>query len=325
MADSNSHLCIPHALRSLYEPQLNQFGITPHPNGDGWSGTGESQWGHGSAWGAPLGDSCIVFSHEICIEREMVLTESPQSAYACVCLVSEDTQATMPKMIARPRALLDGSLYSFVQPAGQFTGRLKKGGVYASRCICFLPDYFEELDAQWPGTFTGMFERFADPWDEEESRAIMTTLLGTGPQHAPGFGLLLRARVEQMIATLAAAESRKRTARQHLANRKADGLALEAQMAIERMIDEGRAPAVGEIAQRLFVSRSHLCAQFDKETGQSIGHYAKARRIERAKTLLANGESVGIVAARLGWPRCSAFSQAFKQATGVSPSEWRNL
>ena len=170
-----------------------------------------------------------------------------------------------------------------------------------------------------------MFERFADPWDEEESRAIMTTLLGTGPQHAPGFGLLLRARVEQMIATLAAAESRKRTARQHLATRKADGLALEAQMAIERMIDEGRAPAVGEIAQRLFVSRSHLCTQFDKETGQSIGHYAKARRIERAKTLLANGESVGIVAARLGWPRCSAFSQAFKQATGVSPSEWRNL
>lgn len=255
----------------------------------------------------------------------MALTESPQSAYACVCLVSEDTQATMPKMIARPRALLDGSLYSFVQPAGQFTGRLKKGGVYASRCICFLPDYFEELDAQWPGTFTGMFERFADPWDEEESRAIMTTLLGTGPQHAPGFGLLLRARVEQMVATLAAAESRKRTARQHLATRKADGLALEAQMAIERMIDEGRAPAVGEIAQRLFVSRSHLCAQFDKETGQSIGHYAKARRIERAKTLLANGESVGIVAARLGWPRCSAFSQAFKQATVVSPSEWRNL
>ena len=128
MADSNSHLCIPHALRSMYEPQLNQFGITPHPNGDGWSGPGESQWGHGSAWGAPLGDSCIVFSHEICIEREMALTESPQSAYACVCLVSEDTQATMPKMIARPRALLDGSLYSFVQPAGQFTGRLKKGG-----------------------------------------------------------------------------------------------------------------------------------------------------------------------------------------------------
>lgn len=127
MADSNSHLCIPHALRSLYEPQLNQFGITPHPNGDGWSGTGESQWGHGSAWGAPLGDSCIVFSHEICIEREMALTESPQSAYACVCLVSEDTQATMPKMIARPRALLDGSLYSFVQPAGQFTGSSQKG------------------------------------------------------------------------------------------------------------------------------------------------------------------------------------------------------
>lgn len=102
------------------------------------------------------------------------------------------------------------------------------------------------------------------------------------------------------------------------------GLALEAQAAIERMLDEGRAPGLDELASMLFVSRSHLCSAFSRETGQSIGRYAKARRIERAKTLIASGNSVAYVAARLGWPRPSAFSQAFKQATGTSPTEWRD-
>ena len=45
------------------------------------------------------------------------------------------------------------------------------------------------------------------------------------------------------------------------------GLALEAQAAIERMLDEGRAPGLDELASMLFVSRSHLCSAFSRETG----------------------------------------------------------
>ena len=160
MTNASAYNAIPRAVRSLYEPQLEQFGIVIRRNGEGWSGTGRSAWGRGSAWGMPVGDFCIVFSHDVYMERDMALVESPESAYACVCMVSEDSKATMPRMIDRPRALLDGSLYSFVQPAGSFSGTLHRGGLYSSRCICFLPQYFEELDRRWPGAFSGMFERF---------------------------------------------------------------------------------------------------------------------------------------------------------------------
>ena len=258
------------------------------------------------------------------MERDMALVESPESAYACVCMVSEDSKATMPRMIDRPRALLDGSLYSFVQPAGSFSGTLHRSGLYSSRCICFLPQYFEELDRRWPGAFSGMFERFGGTWDEEQSRIIMSALLGTGPQYRPGSALLIQARIEQMVATLAASCAGDDAARCGASTRERSGLALEAQAAIERMLDEGRAPNLDELASMLFVSRSHLCSTFSRETGQSVGRYAKARRIERAKTLLASGNSIAYVAARLGWPRPSAFSQAFKQATGTSPTEWRD-
>ena len=324
MASTTQCPHIPRALRSLFEPQLEQFGIEIHPDGEGWSGSGRSSWGRGSAWGTVVDKHCIVFSHEVFIEREMRLTEAPEVPYACVCLVSEDSKATMPRMISQPRALLDGSLYSFVQPAGAFSGTLRKGGMYSSRCICFLSEYFDALERRWPGSFAGMFDRFGHAWDEAESRTIMSTLLGVGPQYRPGSALLIQARVEQMVATLAASRDQKERERRRAATREQNGLALEVQAAIERMLDEGRAPTIDELADGLFVSRSHLCSAFSQETGQSVGHYAKTRRIERAKTLLASGESVAQVAARLGWPRCSAFSQAFKQATGTSPTEWRD-
>ncbi|WP_363177304.1 helix-turn-helix domain-containing protein [uncultured Senegalimassilia sp.] len=74
----------------------------------------------------------------------------------------------------------------------------------------------------------------------------------------------------------------------------------------------------------LFVSRPHLCSAFSRETEQGIGHYARARRVERAKTMLVGCCSVAQVVTRLGWTHCSTFSQAFKQSPGVSPIEWRN-
>ena len=204
MTDASAYNAIPRAIRSLYEPQLEQFGIIVRRNGEGWSGTGRSTWGRGSIWGMPVGDFCIAFSHEVYMEHDMTLVESPESAYACVCMVSEDSKATMPRMIDRPRALLDGSLYSFVQSAGSFSGTLHRGGLYSSRCICFLPQYFEELDRRWPGAFSGMFERFGGTWDEAQSRIIMSALLETGPQYRPGSALLIQARIEQMVAALAA-------------------------------------------------------------------------------------------------------------------------
>ena len=324
MSNTTQSIHIPRALRSLFEPQLEQFGIEIHPNGEGWAGSGRSLWGCGSVWGTVVNEYCIVFSHEVFIEREMLLTEAPETAYACVCLVSEDSKATMPRMITAPQALVGGSLYSFVQPAGVFSGTLRQGGVYSSHCICFLPEYFQELDHRWPGTFTNMFERFGSEWSDTESRFIMSTLLGVGPQYHPASALLVQARVEQMVATLAASSNREKYTQRCIATHGQNGLVLEAQATIERMLDEGQAPTLDELANRLFVSRSHLCSAFSQETGKSIGYYVRMRRIERAKTMLASGDPIAQVAVRLGWSRCSTFSQAFKLATGVTPREWRS-
>lgn len=89
--------------------------------------------------------------------------------------------------------------------------------------------------------------------------------------------------------------------------RRAISSVLEAQALIERMVAEGRAPILDELANMLFVSRSHLCSAFSRETGQGIGHYARARRMERSKTMFVGCCSVAQVATRLGWSAVQRF------------------
>ena len=81
---------------------------------------------------------------------------------------------------------------------------------------------------------------------------------------------------------------------------------------------------VNELAGDLYTSRSKLCAVFKAETGESLGAYIRGRRTERAKDLLGNSSlSVAQIAELLGFARQAAFTHAFKQTTGFSPSAWR--
>lgn len=98
---------------------------------------------------------------------------------------------------------------------------------------------------------------------------------------------------------------------------------LEAQALIERMVAEGRAPTLDELANMLFVSRSHLCSAFsheqDRASAITPGRVAWSAQNHARRVLL---RCAGCNTPRL--ERCSTFSQAFKQSTGVSPIEWRN-
>ena len=82
-------------------------------------------------------------------------------------------------------------------------------------------------------------------------------------------------------------------------------------------------PSVDALARRLYVSRSRLCDAFRRETGQTVGAYARQLRMERACRLLEDGDrSVSEIAVLLGYPSLSAFCHAFSDFTGLSPRAW---
>ena len=101
-------------------------------------------------------------------------------------------------------------------------------------------------------------------------------------------------------------------------------LVSHARRLLSAAVEEGGAPpSVDALAHRLYVSRSRLCDAFRRETGQSVGAYARQLRMEHACLLEDGGRTVSEIAVLLGYPSPSAFCHAFSDFTGMSPRAWR--
>ena len=95
---------------------------------------------------------------------------------------------------------------------------------------------------------------------------------------------------------------------------------------VEDLLDQsGPAPTLGQLSSECGLSPRHFCRLFRAATGRSLGEYAMARRVERAKALLADGRTpIKQIAWSCGFTTPAAFSAAFRRATGFQPSRFRN-
>jgi AraC family transcriptional regulator len=85
-------------------------------------------------------------------------------------------------------------------------------------------------------------------------------------------------------------------------------------------------PTIAEIASECRISRSHLSRAFTKSTGITLVEYAGSLRVARAKELLEQSTfSMSEISALLGFAHSSAFSNAFRRATGVTPLQYSRL
>lgn len=91
----------------------------------------------------------------------------------------------------------------------------------------------------------------------------------------------------------------------------------------ERLSDDPMTPSLMELAQLCNMSVRQLTRGFKVSRGCSIGDYVEQRRMETAKRLLVDGESVKTVAFTMGFSSPSSFTYAFRRAVGTSPSNFR--
>lgn len=84
--------------------------------------------------------------------------------------------------------------------------------------------------------------------------------------------------------------------------------------------------SVKALAEHLNVSGSYLREQFREGAGVSLGHFVRSVRLMQATKLLREGsDSVREVAEECGFGSFTAFSRAFGQVYGTSPSVYRRL
>lgn len=95
--------------------------------------------------------------------------------------------------------------------------------------------------------------------------------------------------------------------------------------AVQLMHDEpARSWHLDELARACAMSRSTFAARFTETAGIApLGYLARWRMHLACKALRDEGLPVASVAALAGYTSQGAFSNAFKRATGLSPSMWR--
>ena len=79
---------------------------------------------------------------------------------------------------------------------------------------------------------------------------------------------------------------------------------------------------VQQIADELHISLAQLKRIFKKYTLKGVHEYFLTLKIEEAKSMLSNGESVYDTAIAIGFYNQNYFSAAFKREVGVTPSGW---
>jgi AraC family transcriptional regulator len=92
----------------------------------------------------------------------------------------------------------------------------------------------------------------------------------------------------------------------------------------ERLREVREAPTLAELAELCRLSVRQLTHSFRASRGCSIGEYVAHSQIDHAKQLLvADRTTIKSIAYSLGFSSPSAFSFAFRRATGLTPSEFR--
>ena len=79
---------------------------------------------------------------------------------------------------------------------------------------------------------------------------------------------------------------------------------------------------LAEWSRTVGASERTLARAFLAGTGVSFGRWRTLLRVQTALTALANGEPVGNVARQVGYHSDSAFVQAFRRETGVTPAAY---
>jgi AraC-like DNA-binding protein len=96
---------------------------------------------------------------------------------------------------------------------------------------------------------------------------------------------------------------------------------------LRRLLDSNyqRQFTLPELAERASLNRNYLCRAFRRYTGKTLFDYLANRRLQAAMLALRDSDDkVSAVAFESGFRDLSFFNRKFREAVGVTPSQYRS-
>lgn len=96
---------------------------------------------------------------------------------------------------------------------------------------------------------------------------------------------------------------------------------------IDRYIEQhlSRRISIAQLAGRVYLGESQFHQLFKDQVGVTPHQYVLNKRVDRAKTLIEQGQfSLGQVAELTGFSNQSSFTHTFSRLQGISPSQYKN-
>lgn len=312
---------IPKNLHQYFVPQIEQPAMRPEMHKLGMRASMAPAKGTGGIWVAALGDDCLFTVLDLSL-HENELFDSYFDDYFCLGEMSTANLCGTP--FVNDQGIQDTNLVTFYQQGGAFSYSLKKDAPYTSRSLCITPSFFSKIKRYRPSDAEILIDRLSSPTINELPRSLGMLFQSLDPEDAdlPGAEWRLHALVSSAIGCLLDTASAQDDAVKHAGSISSKKLTSDARALMEKHL--GSALTLEKMAADLCVSRSSLAAIFKEEMGVSVGEYLRTIRMERAAQLLHGSRmSIAEIAAAVGYPRQSSFSEAFRREFGISPSKWR--
>jgi AraC-like DNA-binding protein len=82
--------------------------------------------------------------------------------------------------------------------------------------------------------------------------------------------------------------------------------------------------SLDELSGEFYISKNHLNVIFRRETGTTINHYIRMKRLTQARQEIRNGCTAEEAAYKVGFNDYSNFYRAYKTFFGIMPSDKAN-
>lgn len=166
-------------------------------------------------------------------------------------------------------------------------------------------------------------DRVVEDGPAKEYRRLLESILSEVLNQGPGFELLVRGYILELIAGLRRALHVGRGGAWPMTS--AERAARIVESTKEYIDGHITSPiALDDLSENVYLSPYYLSRLFKKETGYSPIKFVIEKKMELAKELLAGTDlKVFDVAARLGYQNPYYFCRLFKKIVGMTPSEYR--